>query len=241
MTKRSVAPGMTGRVFGLLAASTLCWSPDDPPVPPPPVPPAPPPAPPEQRPIVFNTQEAFNERVAQASRAHLRDKYGLSEKDLDARLKLAKDLEDAEAARLKASQTREQQLEAEKTEAESRAKAAEARATEAQRHSEVTTMCARHGFKNVDYAVFEATRSAKTGAELEAHFVEMAKDATKKAALGLDVPPAELVPVPVGTAPIGTPPAPPPPPPGGGTPPAVDVFAMTPQQFAAHVQTVHRG
>ncbi len=224
-----------GRGFGLLNAGTLCWSPEDPPAPPPPAPPAPPPA----VAVTFPTQEAFNKRIDQEARAQLRDKYGLSEKELEERLKRAKELEDAEAARLKASQTKEQQLEAEKTAADERARVAEAKAAEATRQAEVTGLCARLGFKNLDYAVFEATRSGKAGAELEAHFTEMAKDDSKKAALGIATTPPEIVPVGGNTAPPGTPPAPPPPPPGGVPPGTVDVMAMTPQQFAQHLQTKH--
>ncbi len=229
-----------GRGFGPMGSyDPPCWSPDDPPVPPAPAPPAPPvPGVPF---ATFPTQASFDDRLNREARAILKDKYGLTEKQLDERLARAKELEDAEAARIKAQQTREQQLETEKTEAEARAKAADARAAEAIRQAEVTGMCARLGFKNLDYAIFEAGKpgnATKTTAELEAHFTEMAKDDGKKAALGLAVAAPELVPVPAGTAPVppgGAPPAPPPP---GGAPPVVpDVMRMSPQQFADHLRT----
>lgn len=225
-----------GRGFGLLGFQALCWSPDDPPSPPPGNPPAPPAPPQRQEPhITFPTQEAFNERMAREARAILKEKYGLSEKDLDAKLARAKELEEAEAARIKAQQTTEERLKAEKEEAEAKAKRAEAEAAEARRQAEVTGMCARHGFKNLDYAIFEATKSGKTGAELEAHFVEMAKDEGKKAALGLATPAPEIVPIPGNTGPGGGNP-PPPPPPGGGPAPAVDVMKLSAAEFAAHLQ-----
>lgn len=229
-----------GRGFGLLAAGTLCWSPNDPPAPPPgpPAPiPAPPPAPAAA--ITFPTQEAFNERIERASRALLKEKYGLSEKELDERLKRAKELEEAEAARIKAQQTTEERLKAEKEEADGRAKAAEDRATAATKQAEVTAMCARFGFKNLDYALFEAGKSGKTGAELETHFTEMAKDDSKKAALGLATPPPELVPVGGNTAPIPGAPPPAPPAPGGPPPGGVDVMKLSPAEFAQHLQKVH--
>jgi hypothetical protein len=238
-----------GRGFGLLAASTLCWSPD-PPTPPPGSPPAPPVPPPPAPPTppaggspfaVFPDQASFQARLDREARSLLKEKYGLNEKELDERLKRAKELEEAEAARIKAQQTKEQQLEAEKAEAEARAKAADERANAATRQAEVTGMCARFGFKNLDYALFEAGKSGKSGAELEAHFTEMAKDDSKKAALGLAVPAPEVVPVGGNTAP-GTPPGgnpPPPPPPGGGAPEVVDVMKMSPAAFAAHLASKH--
>ncbi len=212
----------------------LCWSPDDPPAPPP-GPPAPPP--PAQPFAVFHTKEQFEERRDREARALLKEKYGMSEKDLDAQLKRAKELEEAEAARLKAQQTKEQQLESEKAAAEAKQKAAEDARDAAVKQAEVTSMCARFGFKNLDYALFEAERSKKTGTELEAHFTEMSKDDSKKAALGIATAPPEIIPVPGGGPPLvppgGTPPNPPPP----GTPPGdgVDVMKLTPQQFQAHL------
>lgn len=231
-----------GRGFGLLNAGTLCWSPDDPPAPAPAPGTPPPPVPGGQPFAVFNTKEAFEARRDQEARAILREKYGLTEKQLDERLARAKELEDAESARLKAQQTKEQQLEGEKQAAETKQREAEAARDAALKQAEVTSMCARLGFKNLDYALFEAERSKKTGAELETHFVEMAKDNGKKAALGLATPAPELVPIGGNTAPqVPSGGAPPPPPAPGGPAPGAgpDVMAMTPQQFQQHLQSKH--
>lgn len=219
----------------------MCWSPNDPPEPPPaPTPPLPagntPPA--RGNYVEFPTKEAFQERLEREARAQIKDTYGMSEKELKDRLAKAKEYEDAEAARQKEQMTKEQRLEAEKAEAEAKQKAAEADRDAARRQAEVTGVCARLGFKNLDYATFEATRSGKSGAELEAHFVEMAKDEGKKAALGLVTLPPEQVPVPGSTGPGAPPngaPPPPPAPPGGAPPPAVDVMKLSPADFQAHL------
>lgn len=223
-----------GRSFGLLAAGTLCWSPDEPPAPPG-QPPAPPPQQQQQPFAVFHTKEAFEERRDREARSLIKEKYGLSEKELAEALQRKKELEEAEAARIKAQQTAEERLKTEKEEAERQKAAAEAQAADARREAEVTRLCARMGFKNVDYAIYEATRSGKNGADLEAHFIEMAKDDARKGALGLEVPPPQVVPNPANTQPAPGNPPPPPPPPGGEDPPTVDVMAMPPEKFREHL------
>jgi len=238
MTRRSA--WTLGRSFGLLSTAmcAVCWSPDDPPAPPPGNPP--PPEPPKPF-AVFPDQASFQSRLDREARALLKEKYGLNEKELDERLERAKRLEEAEAERLKAQQTTEQRLETEKQEALAAKAKAEAEAAEARRQAEVTGLCARMGLKNVDYAIYEATRAGKSGAELEAHFNEQLKDESKKSAFGLAVAPITEVPKGPNTAPIAPPGGnpPPPPPPGGGAPPEVDVMKLSPREFQQHLLTKH--
>lgn len=232
-----------GRGYGLLGFQALCWSPNEPPAPPaePPTPPAGGNIPPQRQAnyLEFPTKESFQERLATAARAEIRETYGMSEAELKKRLERAKELEAAEEARVKAQQTTEERLKSEKEAAEAATLKAQAEAAEARRQADVTAMCARNGFKNLDYAIFEATKSGKSGPELEAHFLEMAKDDSKKAALGLVVPPPEVVPVPGSTAPGGPPNGnnpPAPPAPGGPPPGGPNVMKMSSGEFAAHLQ-----
>ena len=205
-------------------------------------PPATPPKGPEPF-AVFPTKEAFEARRDQEARAILRDKYGMTEKQLDEALARAKKLEEAEAERLKAQQTAEERLKTEKDQAEARAKQAELDAAAARQEALVTSTCARLGIKNVDYALYEANRAGKaTAADLEAFFNEKLKDDSHKGAYGIAVAPVEPVPAPITTSPATPPggnPPPPPPPPGGGQAPVVDVMKLSPSDFAAHLQRIN--
>ena len=226
-----------GRGFGPMGRwEPLCWSPDDPPVPPPA--PTPPPPPKRWDPITFETKESFDERMDREARARIKQKYGMTDKELDDRFKRAGELEAAEEARAKAQRTKEEQLELEKKQAEEARAKAETQAAEANALAATVRACATLGIKNVDYALFEVSRAGKTGTDAQAHLAELLKDDAKKLALGIAATPIEPVPDPLNTAPKPPTPPAPPPPPGGGNPAPVDVFAMSPQQFQTHLSTL---
>ena len=239
--------GMWSLGLGIASAgrfATLCWSPDPPTPPGEPTPPAPSPGAPAKPFAVFHDAESFNERLNREARAQIKETYGMSEAELKKKLERAKELEAAEAERLKAQQTKEEQLESARQAEEAKRVKAETEAQEARREATVTRVCARLGIKNLDYAGFEAgKRPAATEAELEAYFKEQLQDTTRKSAYGIEVAPPQEVPVPGHTAPAtppnGNPPPPPAPPGSGGPPPVFDAMKASPQEFAAHLGRIN--
>jgi hypothetical protein len=206
----------------------------------PPVPGTPPP-PPAAPFAVFETSDALNKRLAQATRAELRKEFGTDDvATIKARMARAQELEDQEAERKKAEMTETDRLKAEKAEAEAKAARAEAERDQERLQRHIAGECAAKGIKAVDYASFlieRATDALPAGQQLDvAKFLdEQLGDEAKKAALGITVPTPTQVPDPANTVPKPGDPPPPPPKPGE-PPPPVDAMTMTPDAWQQHKQ-----
>lgn len=205
-------------------------------------PPAAPPAPPAAPFAVFDTQEAFNDRVQRAARAEIRTQFGVEDPaEVTRRLARLKELEDAEAARKREELTATQRLEADLAAAKAAQAAAEADRDSERFRATVSADCARLGIKNLKYAQFvvaEAAEALPDGQQLDPHehLRGLLEKPEFKQAFGIETAPA-VVAAPVTTSPNpGTPPAPPPAP--GGNPGGVDVMAMNPAQFKAHLESM---
>lgn len=185
----------------------------------------------------FATQAQFEERVSRAARAALRDKFGLEEADLTARLARAKELEDAETARKRQELTDQQRVEKDLADEKALRVKAEEAANQLRFEKTVATSSAQLGIKNVKYAQFvvaEAAEALPEGQQLDVdvYLKDLLGKDEFKSALGVAAPAVETRGTPVNTSPNPGQ-EPPPPPRGNGAP--VDAMAMTPQQFRNHL------
>jgi hypothetical protein len=202
----------------------------------------PPATPPPAAPFaVFETSEALNKRLEQASRSSLKKEFGTDDLAvIKARIARADELEKKEEERKKAEMTEADRLKAEKLESDARATRAEAERDQERLQRHIAGECAAKGIKSVDYASFlieKATDALPAGQQLDvAKFLdEQLADETKKVALGITVPAPTQVADPATTVPKpGDPP--PPPPKSGDQPPAVDAMNMTPDAWQKHKQ-----
>lgn len=224
--------------------------PGEPPVTDPTVtPPAPTPDPAKPY-AVFPDADAFKKRVAQEARQILKE-YGISDPE-----ELKKLIEERAAVAKAAEEARRQQMSELQRAQDDAAKAArekaeaEAARDRAVREAQVARACAETGAKNLGYAQWSveaklATLPAGTSmdeAAIKAHLIELAKDDTGKAALGMVVtPPTPALGAPPKTVPANTtvpgrdlPPSPNP----GATPPK-DVMSMSTQEFQDHLAKTH--
>lgn len=211
--------------------------------------PAPAPEPPSNEPIQL-TSEQLNQRLRRHHATQIRELGFESPEALQQRLARAKELEDAEAERIRASQTREQQLEADLAAQRAARAQLEAQLAEQRFAGNVASVAAELGIRNLDYAAFQARslRPSAAGApeptrdQIAERFRELTAQPAHQAAFGLPAPPPpELVPVPATTTPTlpgGAPPAPPAPPPPGKGPEAVDAMKMSAAEFRAHLATI---
>lgn len=213
----------------------------------PPAPPPPPPAPGGGQPFaVFESQAAFEERMARAQRSHLREQFGTENPDeVKQRLARLQELETAEAERKRAELSETQRLQADLQAAQAAREQAE-RALQDQRfETRVSGECAQLGVKNVKYALFlvNEARSAlpeaqRGGFDPRTHLDGLLAKAEMKAALGIEAPPTVVTSAPVTTSPNPGQPPPAPPPPGGNPPAPVDANSMTPEQWRAHLASL---
>jgi len=199
----------------------------------------PPPAPPAAPFAVFETSDALNKRLAQATRSELRKEFGTDDLAvIKARMARADELEKQEEERKKAAMTEADRLRAEKLEAEQKATRAEAERDQERLQRHIAGECAAKGIKAVDYASFlieKATDALPAGQQLDvAKFLDdQLADESKKAAFGISVPAPVPVPDPANTVPKPGDPPPPPPKPGE-TPPPVDAMSMSSDDWQRH-------
>lgn len=199
-----------------------------------PAPPTPPaadlPAPAEQETISL-PKDAFQQRIEQAKRAGLKEAGIDPEQVKKDREELAKLKADAEE-RKKAEMTEKERLETEKAEAVAKAEEATKRAEAATHRAHVVEECAKHGVRDVDYALFRIAKREE-GQSISEFLTEILKDDTEKTRFGVSAP---------GTPPkattTGTPETAPPKPKDGGTPDK-PVEQMTKAEFAAYKRSKH--
>jgi hypothetical protein len=202
---------------------------------------APVPAPPAAPFAVFETPDALNKRLAQATRSELRKEFGTDDLAvIKARMARADELEKQEEERKKAEMTETDRLKTEKLEAEQKAARAEAERDQERLQRHIAGECAAKGIKAVDYASFlieKATDALPAGQQLDvAKFLdEQLADETKKAAFGIAVPAPTQVPDPATTVPKPGETPPPPPKPGETTAP-IDAMNMSPDAWQKHKQ-----
>lgn len=189
---------------------------------------------------VFPTQAAFNDRIARATRAELREQFGTDDPaEIKKRLKRAEDLEAAEQERARATMTAQQKAETDLAAEKAARESAESDARQARFESHVNKICARLTIPNVDYAMYlvaqEAERTpAGQSVDAEVFLRERLSKPEYKAAFGITESTTQ-VPAPVTTAPVPGQPPPPPAPPGGGGAPNADVMTMSKPQFQQHL------
>lgn len=200
-----------------------------------------PPAPPVpgQPFAVFETQEAFNDRLHRSTRAELRAQFGTDDPaEIKTQLARLKVLEEADAARAREQLTATQKLELDLAAEKTKREAAEAERDQERFRATVSQDCARLGIKNLKYAQFvvaEAAEALPEGQQLDPyeHLKGLLEKPEFKPAFGIESAPT-VVPTPVNTSPTpGAPP--PPPPPAGGGPGGPDVMAMSAAEFRAHL------
>lgn len=204
------------------------------------------PAPPAAPFAVFESQAAFDERMARAQRSHLREQFGTEDPaEVKTRLDRLKALEDAEAARAREQLTATQKLESDLAAARlAQAKAEEEAGTQRFR-ALVSQDCVALGIKNVPYALYVVGMAAEAlpdGQQLDAHahLSGLLAKPEYKSAFGITEAPT-VVTQPVTTSPNPSNPAPAPPPAGGNNPAPVDAMSMSPAQFKAHLESVGAG
>lgn len=189
---------------------------------------------------VFETAEAFQKRVAQATRSALKD-AGLTITD-PAKLKEIVDAHakaEAEKAAAAEAQKSEIQKAAEAAAAaKAAAEAAMSEAESAKMQAHLYKVFAEHGVKNFDYAFYKtssALAALKDGEELdEVEFVKtMMADKAQAAALGLEGPPPKVEGA--TTTVQGNAPDPKTPPAGGGQTQQKDAFQQTSEEFKTGV------
>lgn len=212
-------------------------------------PPAPAPAPQPGQPFaVFESQQAFNERMERAQRSHLREIAGTESPDeLRARLARLTELENAENERKRNEMTELQRVQTDLAAAREATAAAQS-ALEGERFaSRVSGECARLGIRNVRYAQYEVGQARqalpeaqRTAFDPAAHLEGLMAKPEYKTAFGIEAAPTQ-VPQPVSTSP--QPPVAPPAPaaPGGSPPAAVDAMSMSPSEFRAHLEKIGAG
>jgi len=204
-------------------------------------PPAPAPPPPPAQPFaVFQTNEAFNERVSRETRKQLRELGVEDPGKLKEILTRNQELE-AEAEKQRQAQMTELEREREqRAQYERQANAAAARAAEAERKAELYDVFAEKGVRNFDYAYFELTRRLSKVAEGEtfdpgSYVDELLGDQVKRAALMGADPAAPAAPARgVTTTPTGR--ETPAPPAGGGAVPPADAFEMSRDAFQSDLE-----
>lgn len=207
-------------------------------------PPAAPPAPTTPF-AVFDTQEAFNDRVARAARAEMRTQFGVEDPaEVTRRLARLKELEDADAARRREELTATQRLEQDLATEKAARAAAEADRDNERFRATVSQECAALGIKNLKYAHFlvaEAAEALPDGQQLDphVHLQGLLAKPEFKQAFGIESAPT-VVAAPVSTSPNPQNPAPPPPA-TGGTPNAADVMTMNPAAFREHLDKYGAG
>lgn len=198
----------------------------------PPAPPAADPKPADQENISL-PKSAFDARIEQAKRAGLKEAGIDPDQVKKDREELAKLKAEAEE-RKKAEMTDRERLEAEKAEAEAKAKEAMERAERSDHRAHVVEVCAKHGIRDIDYAMFRIGKREE-GQSIDDFLSETLKDETEKTRFG--VAPAGA-PAPAKTTTTGTPENAPPKPSDGGAP-VKPVSQMTKQEFAEHKRKKH--
>lgn len=202
---------------------------DDPPADPPKDPP--PKDPPNEEQVTLS-KSAFERRIEQAKRAGLRD-AGIDPEQVKKDREQLAALQKKEEERAKAAMTEQERLKVEKEEADKRAKESEARATAAEQRAELVALCAKHGIRDVDYAMFRLSKRDE-GVSADEFITEALKDDTERSRFGVA---AEGTPPPPKKPTSGGKNEPPPKP--GDKPPEKPVSQMSPQEFAEYKRRTH--
>lgn len=187
------------------------------------------------------TSEQLAERMQRDRRTYLRSLGYESEEELRAAQQRERERQEAEENARREQQTREQNLQEDLERERQRAAAAEAARDRLQFETEVTTLCATVGVRNVDYALHLVDRARQEATEGESVDVEAflreridpeneAHQQTRLA-LGIEAAPT-TTPAPATTTRAGGP-TPTPPPAGGGGGGEEDAFEMDAQAWQA--------
>jgi hypothetical protein len=191
----------------------------------------------EKKPFaVFDTQAAFDDRLARSTRAQLKE-LGIDPEAYKADKEKLAELEGEKKKRDQEAMSEKERLEAELAESKTKEAAAERAAATSKARTEIVERCARLGIKDVDYAAFRLGQ-LEEGTNLDEWLAETLKDETERARFGLGA--AGAPPKTTTTGGGGAPGDPPPKKPSGeqgGD--AKDVSGMTPQEFEAHKAGKH--
>lgn len=139
-------------------------------------------------------------------------------------LEQAQQLRDQVEANRVAQMTKEQQLEEENARLKRERDEAVARSQSAEFDVTLVQRCAERGIRDVDYARY-LVKQAGTVADVGVFLDEQSQDPRKKVALGIEEPPATVVPAPITTTAVNPNLPPPPPAPTNGNG-AVDVMKL---------------
>jgi hypothetical protein len=194
----------------------------------------PPPAgtPPAPEPITFPNAEAFNQRVAQAARAQLRELGVDPDKAKDQLAELER-LKAEAAERKKAELSASERAAQEAQEAKARAETAEAAAAAAREELEITRLAAEHGIRDVGYVTYRLGLAKPE--DRKAWLAEELKKPTERVRFGLEGTPAAPAAPPANST-TTTPNAvtPPADQSQNGRPAPKDTMSMTPAEYAEY-------
>lgn len=203
-------------------------------------PPATPPAAPAAPFATFPDSASFDARVDREARKRMKERFGMTDEELEKKLAIAAKLEKEAEERRQAELTEQQRLQEEAAAAKAAQEAAIDAKEEAELKAHLFETFAKKRIANFDYAMFKVTSKLATleeGEELDedAYLAELLENPTERLALMGEpskAPAKKEGATTTGTDPKDDPPAPPP---GGGPPTKKSATDMTPDEFRKHL------
>jgi len=197
--------------------------------------PTPTPTPTEPTPepeVISLPKSAFNERLLQAERKGQRA-YGMTPEEVKAQADELEALKREAEERRKAEMTEQERLKLESEEAKKRAEEAEAKAKAAEHRATVVELCAKHGVRDIEYAMFRIGR-LEPGASIDEFLTETLKDDGEKMKFGISSKPVVVQSQDSTRTPNAAPPAP-----TTNDESHKPVSEMTKEEFAAYKRAKH--
>lgn len=210
-----------------------------------------PPAEPPKPFAVFESAEAFNKRINQATRASMREMFGTDSPDeVRGRLSELDTLKKAEDERKRQEMSELQRVQTDLANEKAARERAEGERNTVRFQAHVSGICAKLGVSNVEYALYLASGAVEKTPEgqqldVEAHLKGLIDgDPKYKAAFGIAEPTAPVVQqqgAPITSTPNPGQGAPPPAPPGGSPTAPFDASKLSNRDFQAHLASLGVG